>query len=237
MNKLKANYGQELIPLLSILSIIDLALISAIVYLLLTGSSAFPTMLMMGLAAIFFGIIIATSIWSSRIGKLIMRDKLIDELHLKGNENVLDIGCGKGLLAIGIAKKLTTGKVTGMDHWQGTFEYKYTRQMAEKNVEFEGLGNRVEIIDGDAQQLPFEAEKFDIITSSLVIHHVPDSKLAFGEMRRTLKPDGIIAIADMPSPKIRRQIIEAGFEIIVIKPLVRLFFIQVGLVIAKKINK
>jgi ubiquinone/menaquinone biosynthesis C-methylase UbiE len=80
------------------------------------------------------GIIVATGLWSSRVAKLILREKVISEITLRGNENVLDIGCGRGLLTFGIAKRLTTGKVIGLDHWKSTLEYNYTRQMAEDNI-------------------------------------------------------------------------------------------------------
>src|SRR5262249_40669566 len=53
--------------------------------------------------------------WSSRVAKLEMRDRLLDQLELKGDEKVLDVGCGRGLLAIGAAKRLKSGRVTGID--------------------------------------------------------------------------------------------------------------------------
>src|ERR1700738_620498 len=49
-------------------------------------------------------------IHSSREGKLALREQLLDQLTLKGDEKVLDVGCGRGLLAIGAAKRLKTGK-------------------------------------------------------------------------------------------------------------------------------
>jgi len=236
MKNEKANYGQELIPVLRILAFCIFLLLSEITYLIIKGSENYTIIFVMGSIVILFVSLIAMSIWSSRIGKLIMRDRMIDELQLQGNEQVLDVGCGKGLLTVGIAKKLNTGKVTGLDHWQGTFEYHYTREMAEKNVVIEHVGNRVEIVNGDAKKLPFDDGKFNIITSYLAMHHVGDGYQAFREMMRVLKPDGLIAIADMPTAKIKKQMIEEGFEIMMIKPLVRLFFMKVHLIVAKKKN-
>lgn len=198
------------------------------------GSENITLIITMGSFALFFSLLIAMSIWSSRVGKLIMRDRMIDELHLQGKEQVLDVGCGKGLLTVGIAKKLSTGKVTGLDHWQGTFEYHYTREMIEKNISIEGMKNHINIVNGDAKKLPFDKDTFEIITSYLAMHHVGDGNLAFREMMRVLKPGGYIAIADMPTSKIKKQMQEEGFEIILLKPLVRLFFIKVHLIIAKK---
>src|SRR5262245_27165820 len=56
-------------------------------------------------------------IWSSRVGKLRARDILLDSLQLRGDERVLDVGCGRGLLLIGAAKRLPRGRAVGLDLW------------------------------------------------------------------------------------------------------------------------
>jgi arsenite methyltransferase len=234
MEKTKPNYGQEMIPLLLIMTILFVLLSSTIIYLTISGFSNFTLVIIMGGIALVSGTVAVTGVWSSRVGKLIMRDKLIAELNLKGSENVLDIGCGRGLLTVGIAKKLTTGKVIGLDHWKSTLEYNYTRQMAEWNIVSEEVSNVAEIADGDAMKLLFENDKFDIITSSLAMHHITEPRLAIKEMWRVLKPGGTIAIADLPIGLFRKQIEETGFEIMLMKPLVRLFFIKMRLIIARK---
>src|SRR3977135_2173090 len=58
-------------------------------------------------------------IHSSRDGKLRLREQLVDQLALKGEGKVLDVGCGRGLITIGVAKRLTKmGRVTGVDIWR-----------------------------------------------------------------------------------------------------------------------
>lgn len=234
MKKSKPNYGQEMIPLLVIMTILFLSLSTTVIFLIITGFSNFTVIIILGVISIISGIIAGTGVWSSRIGKLILRDKLIAELKLKGTENVLDIGCGRGLITVGIAKKLTTGKVIGLDHWKSTLEYSYTRQMAENNIDCEEVEHAAEIIDGDAMHLQFENDQFDIVTSSLAVHHITEPRQAFKEMWRVLRPGGIIAIADLPISIFRKQIEETGFEIVLMKPLVRLFFIKMRLIVAIK---
>lgn len=71
------------------------------------------------LSSTFQFISVGWMLWSSLVGKKHMRDKLIDSLNLRGNERVLDVvGCGRGLLLIGAAKKLTRGgKAMSIDLW------------------------------------------------------------------------------------------------------------------------
>ncbi len=59
----------------------------------------------------------SATFFSSRVGKLRVRDSLMGSLHWTGEEQVLDVGCGSGFALIGAAKRLTTGHATGVDIW------------------------------------------------------------------------------------------------------------------------
>ncbi|HEY3863656.1 MAG TPA: class I SAM-dependent methyltransferase [Verrucomicrobiae bacterium] len=57
-------------------------------------------------------------LWGSKSGKLRLRDKLIAAIPWRGDEQVLDVGCGHGLMLIGAAKQLRAGRAIGLDLWQ-----------------------------------------------------------------------------------------------------------------------
>ena len=55
--------------------------------------------------------------WDSRITKITDREKIFDLVNWRGDEQGLDVGCGRGLMLIGAAKRLTSGKAASIDLW------------------------------------------------------------------------------------------------------------------------
>jgi SAM-dependent methyltransferase len=138
-------------------------------------------------------------VWSSKVGKLRARDHLLDGIPWKGNETVLDVGCGCGLLLNGAAKRLTTGRAIGVDIWQQEDQSGNSRDVTLANATAENVRDRVEVRDGDARQLPFKDNSFDVIVSNLVLHNIyqrVERDKALGEIVRVLKPGGRLAIMD-----------------------------------------
>ena len=121
-------------------------------------------------------------------------------LELKGDEKVLDAGCGRGLMAIGIAKKLSkTGKVTAIDIWDTTALSGNLGDAARDNAKAEGVADRVRIENGDMRKLPYPAGNFDLVVCTWAIHHMedePDRDQAVRELFRVTKPGGRVVIAD-----------------------------------------
>lgn len=70
--------------------------------LLLIASILSIWLMLVGLACLIFG---SSMLWSSKVGKFRMRDRLIDSIEWQGDEKVLDVGCGHGLLLIAAAKR------------------------------------------------------------------------------------------------------------------------------------
>jgi arsenite methyltransferase len=141
---------------------------------------------------------------SSRSGKLRERDRILDELPWRGDERVLDVGCGRGLLLIGAARRLTTGRAVGLDLWRKQDQAGNDPAATIANAQAEGVAERVELRDGDARQLPFDEQSFDVVVSSMALHNIPGAAgraAAVGEIARVLKPGGRVAILDFRNTK------------------------------------
>ena len=144
--------------------------------------------------------IVSVQFWGSKVGKLQLRDKLLNAQTWRGDEQVLDIGCGTGLMLIGAARHLTTGKATGIDMW---FEMDLTPNRPEvtlQNAVIEGVGNRVDVRRADARELPYDSNSFDVVMSSWVIHLTMNDEQRehiLKEIERVVKPGGYIILVDI----------------------------------------
>lgn len=139
-------------------------------------------------------------VWGSRSGKLKLRDKLLRAIPWRGDEEVLDVGCGHGLMLIGAAKVAPQGKATGVDIWRNVDQADNRPEKALDNARLERVADRVNVRDGDARELPFANETFDVVLSSWAIHNITVSTgrtKAIKEMVRVLKPGGWIGILDI----------------------------------------
>jgi SAM-dependent methyltransferase len=135
----------------------------------------------------------------SKVGKLRIRDELLDSIKWSGNETVLDIGCGRGLLLVGAARRLTTGKATGIDVWLPKALTGNLAQAVLENAAIEGVAERIDVKEGDARKLPFADGSFDVVVSNFVLHEmqtIPERKQMAGEIARVLRPGGQVALVD-----------------------------------------
>jgi len=192
----------------------------------------------LGLAGTVFLGIGLFMIWSSRTGKLQMRDRLLDALELKGDEKILDVGCGRGLLLIGAAKRLKSGKATGIDIWDSNDLSKNSAEAAKQNAKIEGVSDKVRIEDGDARHMVYPQNNFDVVMSSLAIHNIPDGKerdQAIREMWRVLRPGGKLLIYDLYyTPHYAKLLRDAGARDVVLSPASWLWCVPSRSLTAKK---
>ena len=162
-----------------------------------TSAKLLAVLGLIGLAFLATG---AFMIWSSKVAKPQLRDRLLDSLELKGDEKVLDVGCGRGLMLIGAAKRLKSGKATGIDIWSAHDLSGNSPDAAKQNAKIEGVSDKVRIENGDARHMVYPEKNFDVVISSLAIHNIPDRderRQAVREMWRVLKPGGKLLIFDI----------------------------------------
>lgn len=135
----------------------------------------------------------------STIGKYKYRERLLNMVEWKGDEQVLDIGTGKGLLMVGAAKRLTTGKAYGIDIWNEQDLSGNNSANALDNASIEGVGDRVEVQIQNATEMNFADATFDVVLSNLCLHNIYNKAgrdKACREIYRVLKPGGIAIISD-----------------------------------------
>jgi ubiquinone/menaquinone biosynthesis C-methylase UbiE len=141
----------------------------------------------------------AVWLWCSKVGKRRYREQLMDALPWKGDEQVLDVGCGSGLLLVGAAKRLTTGVAFGVDLWRSADLSGNRPETALRNASLEDVAGRVTVVEGDARRLPFGDATFDVVVSLNVLHNIPrreEREQALAEIVRVLRPGGRCLIAD-----------------------------------------
>ena len=107
-------------------------------------------------------------IYDSKIGKVRERETFLDKLDWKGNERVLDVGCGRGLFLIGAAKRLTSGRAVGIDKWQAEDLSGNTPSAPLDNAAIEGVADRrlppasvVDVVQRHARHHYVEAGVFE----------------------------------------------------------------------------
>lgn len=138
--------------------------------------------------------------FGSKVLKVRLRERLLDGIPWRGDERVLDVGCGRGLMLIGAAKRLTTGSAAGVDLWQTEDQSGNDPETTRANALAERVEGRVEIKTGDARQLPFEANHFDAVLSSWALHNIYERtgrEQALREIVRVLKPGGRVTLVDI----------------------------------------
>lgn len=132
-------------------------------------------------------------------GKFPHRDRMLALHAWRGDEQVLDVGTGRGLLLVGAARRLISGHATGLDIWNKEDLSGNSRARTERNLEIEGVNDRCTLVSQAAQQMSFADESFDVIVSNLCLHNIyngPMRKRACAEIVRVLRRGGTAIVSD-----------------------------------------
>ena len=175
------------------------ALLAALIVLyvvmaIVTGSAKF------WLAVPFLLAVEAWYLYCTLRGKFVVWAELLERLELRGDEQILDLGCGRGAVLLMAAQHLTTGRAVGVDLWRTVDQSGNSPEATEHNAVAEGVADRVELHTGDLAALPFEDNRFDVVLSSLAIHNISGSTgraKAISEAVRVLRPGGRLLIVDV----------------------------------------
>jgi ubiquinone/menaquinone biosynthesis C-methylase UbiE len=127
-----------------------------------------------------------------------LRQRTADLAQLQSGETVLDVGCGTGTLAMEVARRVgREGRVAGVDPG--------TQQIARARAKAARRHLPIEFQVGVIEQLAFPDQTFDVIFSTLMMHHLPTSlkRQGLAEIARVLKPGGRLVIADFAHKKER----------------------------------
>jgi len=145
-------------------------------------------------------VVMAALYWSSRLGKPREMTNLVSGIPWGGEEAVLDLGCGRGLATIMVAKKLQAGYVVGADMWHKARVSGNDPHSVLANAAAEGVEAGVAAVKASSVQLPFTDGSFDVIVSGVAVHNLAPRRhrdVLFAEMARVLKPGGRVGILDL----------------------------------------
>lgn len=167
-----------------------------------------------GISCSIGGVLMLTySMW----GKFLHRDRMLKMINWRGGEQVLDVGTGRGLLLVGAARQLKTGKAYGIDVWSAKDLSGNSLERTQLNIEIEGVKDKVVLKSDDARKLSFPDAAFDVILSNLCIHNIPTKEgraQACREIARVLKSGGIAIISDFIHTGFYQKIFrESGLQV------------------------
>ncbi|AKB81103.1 2-heptaprenyl-1,4-naphthoquinone methyltransferase [Methanosarcina barkeri 3] len=125
-------------------------------------------------------------------------DKLIKRSGIKEGMHILEVGCGSGAFTICAARTSgIKGEVYALD-----IQPRMLMQLKKKLSRPENRDiKNIKLVEGDAHKLPFNDNSFDVVYTVTVLQELPDQNRALKEMKRVLKPGGVLAVSEfLPDP-------------------------------------
>jgi len=142
--------------------------------------------------------------------KLQSPDAIIKRSGIKKNMQVLEIGCGSGAFTTFVARAIgKKGKVYALDIQQEMLDQLKAKLLSKQNSNI----NNVELVNSSAYKIPFKNNIFDLVYMVSVFQEIPDGMKALDEIKRVLKPGGLLAISEFftdPDYPLRSTTVKQG---------------------------
>jgi ubiquinone/menaquinone biosynthesis C-methylase UbiE len=129
------------------------------------------------------------------------RRRVLEVASLRLGEDVLEVAVGTGVQLVRLAEANDRGRTVGLEPAAGML------RQARRRVDAAGLGDRVELIEGSALELPFGDETFDLVVNGYMLDLLPRAEIprALAEFKRVLRPGGRLVLSNMTKGERRRE--------------------------------
>ncbi|AGL17893.1 class I SAM-dependent methyltransferase [Actinoplanes sp. N902-109] len=140
---------------------------------------------------------VGLGVHAARRGKLVVWDELLS--FLRGDEDLLDIGCGRGAVLTTAARRLPHGRAVGVDVWRTRDQSGNCADATRRNAALTAVADHVGVDTGTMLDLPYADASFDVVVSMTAVHNVGQDHVdrAIAEAVRVLRPGGRLLIADL----------------------------------------
>ncbi|MEI7024554.1 demethylmenaquinone methyltransferase [Paenibacillus sp. y28] len=118
----------------------------------------------------------------------------MSKMNVRPGSTALDVCCGTCDWAISMGQASKTGRVVGLDFSRNMLDF------GQYKIDKLGMETQLELIQGNAMQLPFEDNTFDYATIGFALRNVPDIEQVLSEMQRVVKPGGLVVSLELSKP-------------------------------------
>lgn len=118
----------------------------------------------------------------------------MEKMKVKSEQSAIDVCCGTGDWTLSLAQEVgSSGQVIGLDFSQNMLD------VGEVKRDRAGL-DQISLVHGNAMNLPYEENRFDYATIGFALRNVPDIKQVLTEMKRVIKPGGMVVSLELSKP-------------------------------------